>query len=146
MRLDPKDEVKYRIKLAEKYFEKARDSYKRREYRDTVLNSQLSVENSAKAVIACYKTPSWSHNPAPELRDLLEKIPEKFKSDILKLAEMAETLASEHGRATYGEPTLHLTPWEIYTSKEAEKALKYAEKSLEIAHAIISSMPVDDNS
>jgi len=142
MKINPLNEVLYRLKLAEHYLKDANEAYKRGDFRGTVASSQLSVENSAKAVIAFFRVPSWSHNPSPELRELLANIPLEVKSLAEKIAEMAETLAPEHGRATYGEPIRGLTPWEIYNREEAEEALNYAKKSLEYAHIILRKLGV----
>jgi|GEM_PF-3845052 len=46
------------------------------------MNSQLSTKNSAKAVIGYYRIPSWSHNPAPELRDIKKMIPDELRMDV----------------------------------------------------------------
>lgn len=142
MKLNPLGEVKYRIKLAEKYLQMAEKSYASRDYRDVVMNSQLSTENSAKAVIGYYRIPSWSHNPAPELRDIKKMIPDELRMDVELLARMAEELAPEHGRATYGDPTLRLTPWELYEEKDAYKAIRYARKAVKTAKKILAKLGV----
>lgn len=51
MIIDLSNEVKYRLKLAERYLMKARKSYRRRDYRETISYSQLSAENSANAIM-----------------------------------------------------------------------------------------------
>jgi len=71
MKIDPKEEVDYRIKLAKQYLKSA-EAFNRKDYRATVAESQLAVENFAKAVIAFFRIPSWSHNLAPELKELFK--------------------------------------------------------------------------
>ena len=120
--------------------EEAEEAYRRRDYRGTVSSSQLSVENSAKAVIAIFRIPSWSHDPSIELRELIDQLPNRVKEFAEKLAEMAETLAPEHGRSTYGEPLRGLTPWEIYGERDAHTALNYARNSIEYAQKILNAL------
>ena len=79
MRINPRHEVLYRLELAERYLKEAEEAYKRKDYRSTVASSQLSVENSAKAVIAFFRVPSWSHDPSHELR-AAEQYPRRCKA------------------------------------------------------------------
>ena len=58
MKFNPKSEVSYRVRLAQRYLLDGEDSYKRKDYRNTVLSSQLCVENAAKAIIALYRVRS----------------------------------------------------------------------------------------
>ena len=144
MKINPLSEVLYRVKIAKYYLRDAENAFRRGDFRATVASSQLSAENSAKAVIAFYRIPSWSHNPAPELREVADQIPEDVKELALELADIAETLAPEHGRATYGEPLRGLTPWEIYSRDDAGKALNYARKALECAIKVLSRLGVEN--
>jgi HEPN domain-containing protein len=142
MRIDPKEEVDYKIKLAKQYLKSAEEAFNRKDYRATVAESQLAAENSAKAVIAFFRVPSWSHNPALELKELLNNIPQSVKHLMEELASIAEVLASEHGRAIYGEPAKALTPWEIYNEDDANSALRYAKKAFDYALFILKELGV----
>jgi len=142
MKIDPKEEVDYRIKLAKQYLKSAEEAFNRKDYRATVAESQLAVENFAKAVIAFFRIPSWSHNLAPELKELLNNIPQSVKHLTEELAFIAEVLASEHGRATYGEPAKALTPWKIYNENDANLALQYAKKAFEYTLSILKELGV----
>ena len=53
---------------------------------------------------------------------------------------MAELLAPERGRATYGEPARGLTPWEIYGREDAEEALEHARRALELMMIILRGL------
>ncbi len=59
-----------------------------------------------------------------------------------ELASMAELLAPEHGRATYGEPARGLTPWELYTREDTEAALQRAKRAVELAKTILRELRV----
>ena len=140
LRLDPSSEVAYRARMAELYLADAEGAYSRNDFRGTVASSQLAAENAAKAVVAVYRVPSWSHDPSHELREVLSQVPERLRPLLEELASIAETLAPEHGRATYGEPTRGLTPWDIYGRSDAERALSYARRAVEIMRATLRKL------
>ena len=140
MRIDPAAEVSYRLRLAELYLMDAENAFKRGDFRAVVASSQLSAENAAKAVIAVFRVPSWSHDPSPELRELRNRVPEAVRGLLDELADIAEELAPEHGRATYGEPTRALTPWDIYDEGDARRALERARRALANARAVLRAL------
>jgi len=139
-KINPTSEIGYRLKLAERYLMEAEDAYGRGDFRGTVSSSQLAAENAAKAVIAVYRIPSWSHDPSHELREIASQIPQNLKPQLEELAEIAGLLAPEHGRAVYGEPTKGLTPWEIYTENDAELALQRAKRAVELARILLREL------
>jgi HEPN domain-containing protein len=141
-KINPISEIGYRLKLAERYLMEAEDAYGRGDFRGTVSSSQLAAENAAKAVIAVYRIPSWSHDPSHELREIASQIPQNLKPQLEELAEIAGLLAPEHGRAVYGEPTKGLTPWEIYTENDAELALQRAKRAVELARILLRELRV----
>ena len=140
MRIDPAVEVSYRLRLAELYLKDAENAFRRGDFRAVVASSQLSAENAAKAVIAVFRVPSWSHDPSPELRELRHRVPEAVRGLMEELADITEELAPEHGRATYGEPTRALTPWDIYDEGDAKRALKRARRALANARAVLRAL------
>ncbi len=146
MKLNPAKEVMHRIKLAALYLKEAREAYKGGNYRLSVASSQLSVENSAKAVISYFRVPSWSHDPSHELLELLENLPPDVRDVGEKLARFSAKLAPEHARSTYGEPETGKTPWDIYSEEDAREALKMAEQSLEYARRILKSLGMEPRS
>jgi len=140
---DPMDEVMYRYKLAINYLRDANEAFNRGDWRDTVANAQLSAENAAKAVIAVYRVPSWSHDPSGELQELVDRMPRELADLVIELANIAKRLAPEHGRSTYGEPSMGLTPWDIYTQGDAENALGMAKRAVEIMKAILRTLGIN---
>jgi len=143
LKLNPINEVLYRIKLAKKYLEEAEKAYGRSDWRTTVSSSQLSAENSGKAVVAFYKIPSWSHDPSHELLEIISTTPLEITEKIERLTEINRLLAPEHGRSTYGEPLRGLTPWEIYSDGDAERSLRMAREAFHYAVAILKELGVD---
>ncbi|MFP3160577.1 MAG: HEPN domain-containing protein [Vulcanisaeta sp.] len=140
---DPMDEVRYRYKLAINYLRDANEAFNRGDWRGTVANAQLSAENAAKAVIAVYRVPSWSHDPSGELQELVDRMPRELADLVIELANIAKRLAPEHGRSTYGEPSMGLTPWDIYTQGDAENALGMAKRAIEIMKAILRTLGIN---
>lgn len=78
--------------------------------------------------------------PSPELLEIISTTPLEITEKIEKLAEITRLLAPEHGRSSYGEPLRGLTPWEIYTDKDAEKSLKMAREALHYAMTILKEL------
>ena len=140
MRIDPAGEISYRLRLAELYLKDAESALERGDFRAVVASSQLSAENAAKAVIAVFRVPSWSHDPSPELRELREQVPEAVRALLDELADIAEELAPEQDRTTYGEPTRGLTPWDIYSEEDARRALERARRALANARVILKAL------
>ncbi len=143
MKLNPVNEIFFRINLAKKYLEEAEKSYGRSDWRATVSYSQLSAENSGKAVISFFKIPSWSHDPSIELLEITPKTSSEISDKIEKLANITRMLAPEHGRSTYGEPLRGLTPWEIYRNEDAKKSLEMAREALEYAVNILRRLGIN---
>jgi len=114
LKLNPSSEVAYRVRLAKGYLRDAEESYRRRDYRGTVASAQLYAENAAKAVMAVYKVPSWTHDPSHKLVEVTQSLDSSLRVLTEELTEIARRLAPERGRATYGKPTRGLTPWDIW--------------------------------
>ena len=145
MKLNPQSEVQYRVKLATRYFKEAEEAIKRKDYRSTVASSQLCAENAAKAVIALYRIPSWSRDPSHELLEIIQHLKPELSELAKELAEIARRLAPEHGRATYGELTRGLTPWDIYGEEDALEALTMARRAWKLMKIILKELKVMNN-
>jgi HEPN domain-containing protein len=135
--LNPGEEVMYRLALAREHLERARKRLRVEDWAGVVEAAQLSAENAAKAVIAHFHVPSWSHDPSRELQELVTQLPPTLVGAALKLATIVRELAPEHGVATYGVPQERLTPAQLYTREKASNALKLAEDALEKATMIL---------
>ena len=99
LKFNPFSEVEYRVRLAERYLADAKGAFERGDFRGTVAASQLAAENAAKAVVAVYRVPSWSHDPSHELREAAAQMPASLKPLAEELASVAELFAPEHARA-----------------------------------------------
>lgn len=143
--LSSEEEAKYRLTLAEGYLKRAEEAAKHQDHLAVISNSQQAVEKSAKAIISCFRIPSWSHDPSDELSEVMEdnrdKIEEKIGANIFQdintLAMYSRNLAPEHGRMSYGDPNLRIPPWDLADPQRASEALSYAQHSVSIAEEFI---------
>lgn len=139
------EEARYRLELSKGRLRRAVEALRRRDYVDCISEAQLSAENAAKAFIAVFRIPSWSHDPSSEVREVLmenrgciaERLGVDFIRDLEELASTAEGLAPEHGRVTYGDPERRIPPWEIFTEADARDALNRAERAYKIAERFL---------
>ncbi len=143
IRFDPNNEVGYRRRLAEGFLRDAQNSYMNRDWRNTVLNSQLAVENAAKAIIAIFRVPSWTHDPSPELEDILDRIPRDLRDQARRLAEISHILAPEHSRATYGDIIRGIPPWDLYSEGDAIRVLNLAREAINIMRNLLRQLHHD---
>ena len=137
MRFNPRREVEYRAQLAHEYLEDAENGLRANDFKGCVQNSQLAAENAAKAVVATRRTPSWGHDPSPELLEVARELDSQQEAKAKRLAELSSRLAPEHGRATYGEPERFVTPRMLYDLKAAEKAIAVAREAISIMNEMI---------
>jgi HEPN domain-containing protein len=140
MEIDPQEEVIYRLNTAIEQLEAATKRLSIEDWVGTVQASQLTAENAAKAVIAHFHLPGWTHDPSNELREILNKIPNHLKDDVGKLIDIVSTLAPEHGRTSYGIPTERITPRQLYNRENAEEALRKAREAYEISRKILKHL------
>lgn len=133
-------EVLYRMRLAEGFLEEARQDVALSRWRAAVDNSQLCIENAAKAVLALLGPVGRTHNPAAQLRQALQegRFSEGEASLVKALTERAEMLGLDiHIRTDYGDEIGGLTPWELFQEEDALQALQMAEEASSLAKRLI---------
>lgn len=143
--MNSEEEAKYRLTLADGYLRRAEEASTRGDHFSVISNSQLAVENSAKSVISCFRIPSWSHDPSSELLEVIEENKDKIEKrieinvyhELSTLASHSSDLAPEHGRMSYGDPSLKVPPWDLANPQRASEALSYAQHSVKIAKEFI---------
>jgi len=139
-------EYEYRLRLAKEYLEEALKALNGGALVATAYEAQLSIENSAKAVIGFFKPPTWIHNPAPELRQIIEQHKEQLKKveslveKLNMLATIADEAAPRHALTSYGDIMRMMTPREVYKPEEVEELVKKAQRALKIAEEAIESL------
>jgi HEPN domain-containing protein len=137
LKFNPAREVEYRIRLAREYLEDAEGRHRSNDFKGCVQYSQLAAENAGKAVIATRRTPSWGHDPSPELLEIAKQLVSQHKEKAGRLAEISMLLAPEHGRTTYGEPERFLTPRMLYDLEAADRAIALAREAVAIMNQLI---------
>ena len=136
-------DAQYRLKLALGFYEEVKQNLKHKQYRSCVDNSQLSIENSAKAIIVCFIPLGKTHNPFQGLRKLLqeERIIGQVRKDIEEIAPIVEEHGfEEHILSDYGDEESYKTPWEIFDKKAADDAYGAATRVLTKVKEIISAI------
>jgi HEPN domain-containing protein len=112
----------------------------------------LSIENSAKAVLALLGPVGRTHQPAVFLRQALQagNLPAEEDTKIKRLAELSELLGFDvHVQTDYGDETLRRTPWELFDEDDAKQAVNMAVEAASLAQTILSdfeSKTDDENS
>ena len=88
---------------------------------------QEAVELSLKAALRIIgiESPKW-HDVGPILRREKGRFPRWFREEIDRLASISRSLRKERELAMYGDEETGLSADELYTSIDAEKALKDA--------------------
>lgn len=147
-------EVTRRLKDARACLTSARKNLPLEEHRVVVQNAQLCIELSAKAVIAYFAEPLWSHDPSNQLLSILEErkgeIEDKFGEALLKglyeLASNAEEAAPWHVWSTYGKEAENGAPIsavELCTKEAARDLLERATRCLGVADRFFESLQAD---
>jgi HEPN domain-containing protein len=134
------DEVTYRMRLADGFLSEARQDLGLERWRSCVDNSQLAVENAAKAVLALLGPVGKTHNPAGLLRKALadNRFPQEIVPHVKELAENAELLGHDiHMDTDYGSEANWRTPWELFGEADAQQAFAIAEIAVELACQIV---------
>ena len=133
------EDMDYRLELAEGFLKEAEEDYKSGRYRSCVDNSQISIENSAKAILAYFGPLAKTHNPSEDLTRLISEgqIAEPLKEKIKKLSLLAGQYGmKEHFLTDYGDEIKRISPWKLFSKADAKKANATALSSLEIAKEI----------
>lgn len=139
------EEARYRLSLARGRLRRAAEALRRGDYLACISEAQLCAENAAKAVIAVFRVPSWSHDPSSELREVLTRngrniagrLGPELVGELEEVASAAEDLAPEHGRATYGNSERRIPPWEIFTEGDAAAALDRVRRACKVAERFV---------
>lgn len=136
-----KKDAQYRLRLAQGFYEEAEENLGYKQYRSCVDNSQLCIENCAKAIIVCFIPLGKTHSPAQGLKRLLQekKLAGEVKKDIGEIIPMVEEHGfEEHVLSDYGDEGTYRTPWEIFDKRSAEDTFKAATKVFRETKRIIS--------
>jgi HEPN domain-containing protein len=134
------DETDYRLRLAEGFLAEARQDVALQRWRSCADNSQLAVENAAKAALALLGPVGRTHNPALLLQQALDerRFPEAVRPTIERLVDCARQLGpTVHLETDYGDERTWRTPWELFDQPLAQEALALAEEAVALAKQVI---------
>ncbi len=141
--MNSQDEISYRLGLARGFLKEAEEDFKLSRWRSCVDNSQLSVENSGKAILVIFGISPKTHDPAIHLSELVKSpdLPEDIKGKIKNIIPDVGTLgAEEHFMTDYGDETNYKLPWDLFTKKSALSALNSARVCVREAKIIIKTV------
>ena len=141
-----KRDAVYRLRVAQGFLDEARQDVGLGRWRSVVDNSQLAVENAAKAVLALLGPVGRTHSPATQLRQALTegRFTETRAVRVRQLAEKAELLGVDvHIQTDYGDEVGGRTPWELFDEADARQTLALAEEALTLARAVIQETAND---
>ena len=133
-------DARYRLSLAEGFLKEAEAAREHELHRAAVDAAQLSVENSAKAVVALCRPVPRIHELSGVVDALMseDEFDDSERQSLARLRELAEMLGFEtHVRTDYGDELQGVTPWDLYDEAEARKAITYASEALRIASGLV---------
>lgn len=99
--------------------------------------AQLAIEKAAKAIISLYEEPEWTHDPSPQLRNIIKNIAKTKKEEIEleTLADIVYQASPWHVWSTYGKEGQ--TPKQVAKSKMVDKLVEYANQAISIATSFV---------
>ena len=136
-----REDAEYRRRLAQGFLNEARLNFEYKLWRSCVDNSQLSIENSGKMIIALLEPIEKTHNPSRQLKRLIEQ--NRLGNDPnLQIEEMISILdrfgIEEHFMTDYGDETTRTDPWSLFNEEDAKEALEMAERCYRCADEIVA--------
>jgi len=131
----------YRLRVAQGFLNEARQDFALERWRAAVDDSQLCVENAAKAVLALLGPVGRTHNPARQLRQALAegRFAAAQSESVSALAGLAEMLGADiHIQTDYGDEIGGRTPWELFDQDDARQTLQIAEEAFSLAERLLN--------
>jgi HEPN domain-containing protein len=136
--LDSYELARSNVRQAEDRLTTARIALERGNYPYAVRQAQECVELSLKACLRLVgiEPPKW-HDVGPIIRRERENFPEWFKEHVERIVSVSRSLRKERELAMYGDEESKISPEELYTRFDAEKAIEDAGFVLEIARRLL---------
>lgn len=141
--MNSKDDAWYRLRLAEGFLKEAQENLNYGQIRACVDNSQLAIENGAKAVVICFGPLGRTHNPVNALKRLTEK--EDLINDterlIDKMISLMEGFGEEkHILTDYGDEETYTLPWDLFDEEDAKEAIERAREVIDLARKVVAKI------
>jgi len=125
------EDVEYRLNLAKGFLKEAEEDFQLKRWRSCVNSSQLSVENSGKAILMLFGISPKTHEPAKHLAGLVHnaEIPDKIREKIKEILPNFLVLGvEEHFMTDYGDESSYVLPWDMFDEESAKSALNTAQR------------------
>jgi len=128
----------YRLEMASRYLAAAEKMLAAEEWPGCVHYAQLTVENAAKAVLACLGPIPRTHDIAEWLQKSLEQeLPEAVSIQVRGILPIVgEYGRKKHILTTYGDEELFRTPWDLFAEEDARQAVEDARRCLGAASEV----------
>lgn len=137
-----KKDAEYRKRLAKGFLDEAKLNYEYKLWRSCVDNSQLSIENCGKMIIALFEPIEKTHNPSRQLKRLIEqnRLSNASNLGIEELISILDRFGiEEHFLTDYGDEVTWTDPWSLFTEEDAKQALEMAERCYHLGEEILST-------
>ena len=131
--------VVYRIALAAGFLAEAEQDFTLERWRSCVDNAQLVVENSGKAALALFGIAPKTHDPARQIATVLREqtLPQPVHDLFRAMLPDLLVLGTEtHFLTDYGDEANYKLPWDLFTKKTAEDALRSARQLVQMAQSL----------
>lgn len=140
--MNSREDVEYRLNLAKGFLKEAEEDFQLKRWRSCVNSSQLSVENSGKAILMLFGISPKTHEPARLLGKLVTdtEIPNETRKKIKEILPEFLTLGvEEHFMTDYGDESSYALPWEIFDEEAAKLALRAAKHCKSASEDIVKN-------
>jgi len=119
----------------------AGEALERGNYPYVIRQSQEAVELLLKAALRLVgvEPPKW-HDVGPVLKEVRDKFPDWFKSEIPLLARISRRLRREREPSMYGDEESGLPPNAIYDEVDAREAFEHAVYVLKLVRRLLSEL------
>lgn len=141
--MNSKDDAIYRLRLAEGFLKESQQNLEYGQIRSCVDNSQLAIENGAKAVIIYFSPLAKTHNPVNVLRRLSEQeeLTPEIERLINELLPLMEGFGEEkHILTDYGDEETYTLPWDLFDKEDAREAVDRACKVIDLARKVVGKI------
>lgn len=137
-----KEDGEYRKRLAEGFLNEARHNLQHGLWRSCVDNSQLTIENSCKMVIALLEPVEKTHNPSRQLKRLVEtgRLGIEYGIQVDQIVAIVDRFGlEEHFMTDYGDESTRTDPWTLFDEEDAREAFTLTEKCFGLAIEVFTA-------
>jgi len=131
-----KNDSKRWLKQSEADINAAEGSLKNNNYEWACFQSQQAAEKALKSLYFYYAADPWGHSVVKLINDFPKK---KIREEIDELLNKARELDKLYIPTRYPNGLPELTPSEVYTEEEAQKAIESSKVIIEKIKSIFSS-------